>query len=234
MSQIKQIAELESKSSDEVLEWGLKKYGRKIVLASSFGAEDVVLIDLITRICPKPRIFTLDTLKLPIETYEVMEKVKERYGIEIEVYYPQKTSVEEMIKKYGEDLFYKSLELRKLCCQVRKVEPLNRALSNCSAWICGLRREQAVTRTQVKKVEIDKAHGGIVKLNPLAYWTEKELWDYIKTNDVPYNALHDKGYPSIGCVPCTRAIKPGENIRAGRWWWESPEEKECGLHKTQK
>ncbi len=135
-----------------------------------------------------------------------------------------------MIKEYGPNLFYKSVDLRKLCCHIRKVEPLNRALKNLSAWICGLRREQSVTRQKVRKIEIDYLHNGIVKINPLADWTEGEVWDYIRKNNVPYNSLHDKGYPSIGCAPCTRSIKEGEDIRAGRWWWESPEQKECGLH----
>lgn len=226
----KKAEEFESKSAQEVLKWTLKKYGRKVALASSFGVEDVVLIDMMVNINPKSRIFTLDTGRLPQETYQVMEEIREKYKVKIEVYCPDTRRVEEMIKKHGPNLFYKSIDLRQLCCRVRKVEPLERAFLGLSAWVCGLRREQTVTRTEIKKVEIDQAHGAIVKVNPLADWTEKKVWDYIKKNQVPYNRLHDRHYPSIGCAPCTRAIKPGEDMRAGRWWWESPEEKECGLH----
>ena len=229
--EIAQEAEgLETKSAQDVLKWALSEFGERIALASSFGAEDVVLIDMLAKIDPKARVFTLDTGRLPQETYEVMEKVREKYGTKIEVYFPETKSVEEMEEKHGPNLFYKSLDLRKLCCQVRKIEPLNRAFSDLDAWICGLRREQAVTRTVIKKVEIDKAHGSIVKVNALADWTEKQVWAYIKENNVPCNTLHDQNYPSIGCAPCTRAIEPGEDVRAGRWWWETPEQKECGLH----
>ena len=228
--------DLESKTAQEILMYALEKYQDKVALASSFGAEDVVLIDMLVKISSRstvysPRIFTLDTGRLPQETYDLMDKIKEKYRIKLEVYCPDTKSVEDMVSKEGFNLFYKSVELRQLCCRVRKVELLNRALKDLSAWICGLRREQSVTRTGIKKIEIDLTHNSIVKINPLADWTEKQVWDYIKENNVPYNALHDKGYPSIGCAPCTRAIKPGEDIRAGRWWWESPDKKECGLHK---
>ncbi|MCM8804428.1 MAG: phosphoadenylyl-sulfate reductase [Candidatus Omnitrophica bacterium] len=228
---------LESKSPQEILKYALEKYQDRVALSSSFGAEDVVLIDMLVKVSQdlslnfQPRIFTIDTGRLPQETYDVMDKIKEKYKINIEVYFPDAKSVEEMVSKYGFNLFYKSVELRQLCCKIRKVEPLNRALKNLDAWICGLRREQSITRINIKKIEIDYAHNSIVKINPLADWTEKQVWDYIKVNNVPYNILHDKGYPSIGCAPCTRAIKPGEDIRAGRWWWEAPEKKECGLHK---
>jgi len=238
------IENLESKTAQEILRHTLDKYQEKVALASSFGAEDVVLIDMLLKINPQARIFTLDTGRLPQETYDVMDEIKEKYKINIEVYFPDTKSVEDMMCKYGFNLFYKSVELRQLCCKVRKVEPLNRALRNLDAWICGLRREQAVTRTEIKKIEIwsrgfspvDEPKGStpgstpIIKINPLADWTDKQVWDYIKENNVPYNTLHDKGYPSIGCAPCTRAIKPGEDVRAGRWWWETPEKKECGLH----
>lgn len=214
-------------SAEEVLKWAFNKYSEKVASANSFGAEDVVLTDMISKINPKARIFTLDTGRLPQETYDVWEKLEEKYKIKIIPYFPDKEAVEKMILEYGPNLFYKSLELRKFCCKVRKIDPLNRALSELDAWICGLRREQAVTRVEIKKVE----EGTPVKINPLADWTEKQVWDYIKKNNVPYNKLHDKNYPSIGCAPCTRAVKPGEDIRAGRWWWETPEQKECGLHK---
>ncbi|HID94904.1 MAG TPA: phosphoadenylyl-sulfate reductase [Candidatus Latescibacteria bacterium] len=222
--------EFEKKSAQEMLDWVLSTYGDRIALASSFGAEDVVLIDMMVKINPRPRIFTLDTGRLPYETYDVMERIREKYKIEMEVFFPDAKSVEEMLREHGPNLFYKSTELRKLCCEVRKIRPLERALADLEAWLCGLRREQSVTRTEIKKVEVDVAHNSIIKINPLADWTEKQVWDYIKANDVPYNALHDQNYPSIGCAPCTRAVKPGEDIRAGRWWWETPEKKECGLH----
>jgi len=222
--------EFEKKSAQEMLDWVLSTYGDRIALASSFGAEDVVLIDMMVKINPRPRIFTLDAGRLPYETYDVMERIREKYKIEMEVFFPDAKSVEEMLREHGPNLFYKSTELRKLCCEVRKIRPLERALADLEAWLCGLRREQSVTRTEIKKVEVDVAHNSIIKINPLADWTEKQVWDYIKANDVPYNALHDQNYPSIGCAPCTRAVKPGEDIRAGRWWWETPEKKECGLH----
>lgn len=226
-----QTEDWETKTAQEILKYALEKYQDKVALASSFGAEDVVLIDMLVKINPTARIFTLDTGRLPQETYDVMDKIREKYKIKLEVYYPDTKLIEDIVSKEGFNFFYKSIELRQLCCWVRKVEPLNRALKNLDAWICGLRREQSVTRTVIKKIEIDHAHNSIVKINPLADWTEKQVWDYIKENNVPYNVLHDKGYPSIGCAPCTRAIKPGEDIRAGRWWWELPEQKECGLHK---
>ncbi|MEK6646498.1 MAG: phosphoadenylyl-sulfate reductase [Candidatus Firestonebacteria bacterium] len=222
--------ELENKSPEDVLKWSFDTFKDKVALASSFGAEDVVLTDMMVKINPSARIFTLDTGRLPQETYEVFEKTREKYKVNIEVYCPDTASLEKMTEEYGPDLFYKSIENRKLCCTKRKIEPLNRSLSKLDAWICGLRREQSVTRTKVEKVELDVSHNNMAKINPLADWTEKQVWDYIKANDVPYNALHNKNYPSIGCAPCTRAVKPGEDVRAGRWWWESPEQKECGLH----
>lgn len=225
-----EIRGIEGQRAQTVLEWALKKYGNKIALASSFGAEDVVLVDMLAKVDPKGRIFTLDTGRLPQETHEVIEAIRDKYGVKIEVYYPQTKAVEEMVTNYGPNLFYESVELRQLCCGIRKVEPLNRVLAGLSAWISGLRREQSVTRGDVKKIEIDETHGSIIKVNPLADWTESQVWNYIKENKVPYNKLHKQNYPSIGCAPCTRAIEPGEDIRAGRWWWEAPEQKECGLH----
>ncbi len=225
-----QQQDLEKKSAQEILKWAMEKYGSKIALASSFGAEDVVCIDMMVKIDKKARIFSLDTGRLNPETYDVMQAVMDKYGIAIEVYFPDAKAVEDMMREKGPNLFYESIENRKQCCGIRKVVPLNRALSTLSAWITGLRREQGVTRVSVPKVEIDEAHGNIVKVNPLADWTWEKLWEYIRENNVPYNKLHDQNYPSIGCAPCTRAVKPGEDFRAGRWWWESPENKECGLH----
>lgn len=222
--------ELETKTAQELIKWAFEEFGDTVSLASSFGAEDVVLIDMVARISPQIPVFTLDTGRLPDATYEVMEKINEKYGISIRPYYPLTEAVENLVAEHGPNLFYKSVELRKLCCSVRKIEPLQRALEDLSAWICGLRRQQSVTRTQVKKVEKDEASDSIIKINPLADWTESQIWAYIKENEVPFNRLHDEGYPSIGCQPCTRAVLPGEGVRAGRWWWENPETKECGLH----
>jgi phosphoadenosine phosphosulfate reductase len=176
------------------------------------------------------RLFTLDTGRLNQETYDCMDAIRERYGVQIEVFFPEATGVEKMVRENGLNLFYNSVDLRKLCCAVRKVEPLNRALKDLDAWMTGLRREQAVTRVDIRKVELDKDHGDIVKINPLVDWSYDDVWDYIRRNNVPYNRLHKQGYPSIGCAPCTRAVRPGEDFRAGRWWWENPNTKECGLH----
>lgn len=221
--------EFERKMPQELLEWGLKEFHPCIAFAWS-GAEDVAILDMLVKINPKARIFTLDTGRLNPETYDLIDRVRERYGIDIEVMFPDAAEVEEMVREHGVNLFYQSVENRQLCCNLRKVQPLKRMLSSLDAWITGLRRGQAVTRTVLKKIEIDESFGGIIKLNPLADWSHKDVWDYIHKNNVPYNELHDKGYPSIGCAPCTRFVKPDEDIRAGRWWWESPEGKECGLH----
>ncbi len=232
-SSVKSVIEsgqLESKSAQEVVRWALETFGDKVALASSFSAEDVAIIDMMVKVNPKARVFTLDTGRLNQETYDVMDKIREKYGARIEVMFPQREAVEQMVREKGLNLFYHSIENRKFCCGIRKVEPLNRALATVDAWITGLRREQVVTRAAVKKVDIDADHGGIAKINPLADWTWEQTMDYVKEHGVPYNALHDQGYPSIGCAPCTRAIKPGEDFRAGRWWWERPEQKECGLH----
>jgi len=222
--------EFEGQTAQEFLDWALKEFSSDMALASSFGAEDVVLIDILWRLDPKFRVFSLDTGRLHEETYEVMEAICEKYGITIESYFPDAAKVEKLERERGFYSFRHSVEERKECCGIRKVEPLNRALGGLKAWITGLRRDQGMTRTETDKIEIDKAHGSIVKLNPLAEWSEKQVWDYIHENKVPYNKLHDRGFPSIGCSPCTRAIKFGEDIRAGRWWWETPDSKECGLH----
>lgn len=224
-------AGFENASAENVLGWAFNKFGNKLGLASSFGAEDVVLIDLAVKIDPAIRVFTLDTGRLHQETYEVMDAIRHRYGIAIEVCFPERNSVTAMVEEHGLNLFYRSIEARKLCCRLRKVEPLRLKLKEFDAWICGLRQDQAVTRTGIKKVEYDATHG-LVKINPLADWTATDIWDYIREHDVPYNKLHDKEFPSIGCAPCTRPVNVGEDIRAGRWWWEEPDKKECGLHTT--
>ncbi len=223
-------AEFEKASSVAFLQWALKEFPEGLALASSFGAEDVVLIDILHTLGAKVPVFTLDTGRLNEETYAVMDAVRSKYKISIESYFPDAAKVEALERAKGFYSFRESVDNRKECCGIRKVEPLNRALKGRKAWMTGLRRDQSVTRTGVDKIEIDAAHGGIFKLNPIAEWTNDDVWAYIKKNGVPYNKLHDQGYPSIGCAPCTRAVKAGEDIRAGRWWWESPEHKECGLH----
>lgn len=230
-AQVDRLAEeFESKSAQEILEWALHTFGSKIGLSSSFGAEDVAIIDMMSKIDKNVKVFTLDTGRLNQETYDVMDDIRAKYDIKIEVMFPDQKEVEEMVRNLGMNLMYASVENRKMCCNIRKVHPLNRALTNLDGWITGLRRDQVATRADTRKIEIDSAHGGIVKLNPIADWTSDMVWDYIRKNNIPYNKLHDMGYPSIGCEPCTRAIKQGEDPRAGRWWWESTVNKECGLH----
>ena len=219
----------EQLAAQDVVRLAHDRFGRRAALSSSFGAEDMVLIDMLMRVDPQARIVTLDTGRLPQETYNVMDATRERYGTAIEVFFPQADAVQAMVAEHGVNLFYHSVDFRKLCCGIRKTEPLKRALAGLDAWITGLRREQSVTRTAVHKIEWDESNQ-LVKVNPLADWTQDDVWKYIREHNVPYNALHDRGYPSIGCAPCTRAIQPGEDQRAGRWWWEHPETKECGLH----
>ena len=221
--------QLTGKSAEEIVRWAADTFGSEIAFASSFGAEDVALIDIISRVAPELPMFTLDTGRLHDETYEVMENVRTRYQLPILSQFPDREAVEKLEREKGYFSFRESIENRKECCGIRKVVPLKRALSGLNAWMTGLRREQSVTRTEMQALEWDEGNG-IAKVNPLIDWSEQQVWDYIKTNNVPYNALHDRGFPSIGCAPCTRAIKPGEDVRAGRWWWENPENKECGLH----
>ncbi|HTL03654.1 MAG TPA: phosphoadenylyl-sulfate reductase [Vicinamibacterales bacterium] len=221
--------EADSMGAQDVVRLAHERFGARLALSSSFGAEDMVLIDMLMRVDPKARIVTLDTGRLPQETYNVMDAAREKYGAAIEVFFPQAEAVQAMVGEHGLNLFYHSVELRKLCCGVRKMEPLKRALAGLDAWMTGLRREQSVTRTALHKIEWDEGNQ-LIKVNPLADWTHDDVWKYIRDNNVPYNALHDRGYPSIGCGPCTRAVQPGEHERSGRWWWEHPETKECGLH----
>jgi phosphoadenosine phosphosulfate reductase len=230
--QLEKLAdEFETKSAQQILKWAIDTFGTRVALSSSFGAEDVVIIDMMAKIDKsRAKVFTLETGRLNQETYDVMDDIRARYGIPIDAYFPDQKEVEEMIRSKGMNLMYASVENRKLCCEIRKVHPLNRALATLDGWITGLRRDQVTTRATTKKVEIDGSHGGIVKINPLADWSSDMVWDYIRKNNVPYNKLHDKGFPSIGCEPCTRAVMPGEDPRAGRWWWENAAAKECGLH----
>jgi phosphoadenosine phosphosulfate reductase len=218
------------KTPQEVLKWSLDNLHPKIAMASSFGAEDVVVIDMMMKINPKARIFTLDTGRLNQETYDVMDEIRKKYNVNIEVMFPDQNEVEQMVRVNGLNLFYHSVGNRKLCCGIRKVHPLNRILSTLDGWITGLRADQTEVRLNANKIEFDEQHNGIIKVNPIIEWTWDQTWDYIKKNNIPYNKLHDNGFPSIGCEPCTRAIKSGEPLRAGRWWWESDSQKECGLH----
>jgi phosphoadenosine phosphosulfate reductase len=220
----------EDKSPEETLTYFLNAHGERIALASSLGIEDQMLTDIILKIKKNARIFTIDTGRLFPEAYSLIDKTNMKYSFKMEVYFPENKPVEEYVQTNGINAFYESVEKRKACCSVRKIQPLLRALSSLDVWICGLRQEQSVTRTGIQVVEWDEANG-LIKINPLANFSEQSVWDYIKKNSVPYNPLHRKGFPSIGCQPCTRAIQDGEDIRSGRWWWENPEHKECGLHR---
>jgi len=215
----------------ELLRSAVDEFGANggLTFANSLGAEDMVLTDLICTQRLPIEIFSLDTGRLPPETYTLMGAVTQRYGLKIKVFFPDAAEVEGFVNRHGINAFYESVALRRACCEVRKLAPLARALAGKAAWITGLRAAQSITRSTVTVREIDTAHG-LVKLNPLADWSEAEVWAYIRLHQVPYNALHDQFYPSIGCAPCTRAIALGEDIRAGRWWWENPQTKECGLH----
>ena len=224
-------SDLGSKSAQEILSWALRTFGDRVVLATSFGLEGVALIDMASKLGMPYKVLTLDTGRLPEETYEVMDRIREKYKISVEVYFPDAAKVEALVRSKGLYSFRQSVENRKECCGIRKVEPLQRALKHRDAWVTGLRREQSVTRTDLSMFEIDDAHGGMLKINPLIDWSGKKVWEYVRKNKVPYNKLHDQGYPSVGCQPCTRAVKPGEDIRSGRWWWERPEHKECGIHR---
>jgi phosphoadenosine phosphosulfate reductase len=216
--------------AQEIIERAGKEFGNGIGFATSLGAEDQVITEMIASVDKSIRIFTLDTGRLFPETYEVLEKTRNRYGLDIKVYFPDAGEVEKMVNEKGINLFYESIENRKLCCSIRKVHPLQRAINGLTAWITGLRRDQSLTRAGMHLVEPDEANH-LIKINPLINWKEEQVWKYINERNIPFNALHNQGYPSIGCQPCTRAVENGEDIRAGRWWWELPGQKECGLHK---
>ncbi len=222
--------ELEKLGAKDLIKHVVTELGTDFTLAHSLSAEDTVLTDMLFAANPKFNVFTLDTGRLNPESYELLARLTEKYKLNIKIYFPEKESVEKMVNEKGINLFYESLENRKLCCGIRKVEPLNRALKGYSAWICGLRKGQGATRAAVEKIEVDTNHGGILKINPLADWSFDEVMQYLKDKSIPYNRLYDQGYTSIGCAPCTRAIKPGQSERDGRWWWENPDSKECGLH----
>ena len=228
-----QITELnkrfEGVPAEEAMAYFLDRYRGRIALSSSMGAEDQVLTDMILRIDPSVRIFTLDTGRMFPEVYELIDRTNKKYNIAIEVFFPDAAAVEKMVREKGINLFYEGIENRKQCCGIRKTQPLKRALGDLDIWVCGLRSDQSLTRINTRILEWDDTHG-LLKLSPLAQWSNEEVWAYLKRHHVPYNPLHDKGFPSIGCQPCTRAIEPGDDIRAGRWWWEQPESRECGLH----
>jgi phosphoadenosine phosphosulfate reductase len=223
-------AQLTSRSAEEIIAWAVAEFGAGLTFASSFGAEDMVVLDLLLRADPGASVFLLDTGRLHQETYDLIEATRRYYGRVFTVYVPRTEALQDLLTTEGPNSFYRSVEDRKACCRARKVEPLARALAGKAAWLTGLRRGQAVTRTDLPVVETDSAHGGMLKINPLAAWTEEQVWAYIREQGLPYNALHDRGFPSIGCASCTRTVAPGEDLRAGRWWWETPEHKECGLH----
>jgi phosphoadenosine phosphosulfate reductase len=228
--QIDQLnAEFGAADTAHILDYFINTYNNKIAFASSMGAEDQVITQMIANINPKTKIITLDTGRMFPETYDLIERTNARYKINIEIYFPDRAQVENMVREKGINLFYESIENRKLCCHIRKIVPLQRALKGLDVWISGLRRSQSVTRKDLKLVEWDN-NNQLIKINPLIEWTEDQVWHYIEKNNIPYNRLHDQGFPSIGCQPCTRAIEPGDDVRAGRWWWEQPDHKECGLH----
>jgi phosphoadenosine phosphosulfate reductase len=217
-------------SAAEILRWAIERFGRRLAIASSFSIEDCVAIDIAHAIDPGVRVFALDTGRLPDETYMTAERVRAKYGTEIEWQFPDRELVERLERTKGLYSFRDSLDERHECCGIRKVIPLGRALADLDAWVTGLRREQSVTRTDTPEIEWDAEHGGIAKINPVITWTAGQVRSYATERRVPIHPLHDRGYPSIGCAPCTRAVAPGDHPRAGRWWWENPENKECGLH----
>ena len=225
------LAETGGLDAAGLLAWAARRFAGRIALASSLSVEDQALTDMLAAVRPAVPIFTLDTGRLPQETHDAIDATRARYGVRIEALCPDAAVLEDMLAQHGTNSFYASVENRKRCCRIRKVLPLQRRLATLDAWITGLRREQAATRADVRRIEWDDANG-LVKINPLADWTTDQVWDYVRSNHVPYNRLHDRGYPSIGCAPCTRAVAPGGDIRSGRWWWEQAEggHKECGLH----
>jgi phosphoadenosine phosphosulfate reductase len=217
--------------AEEVLRWALEEFGSRAAISTSFQATGMAILDMAACMTGGDvRVFTLDTGRLHQETYDLIEKVRRRYGIRVEMLAPDAGELSRMLSLHGPNLFYEGVGKRRLCCEIRKVRPLNRKLAALDAWIVGLRRSQSESREDVDTVQLDHDHGGIVKVSPLAHWTEEQVWDYIRRNDVPMHGLYGRGYPSIGCAPCTRPTKPGEPQRAGRWWWEDDADKECGIH----
>ncbi len=221
--------ELSNSTPHEIIGFFLNKFPDTIALSTSLGLEDQVLTEIVASVNKKARIFTLDTGRLFPETYDLIDRTCRKYDITIDVYFPNTEDIEEMVNSKGINLFYDSIENRKLCCHLRKLVPLARAMDGLDGWITGLRKDQSVTRTDMQLIEWDE-NNNMLKINPLINWTERDVIDYIEARSIPNNPLHKKGFASIGCQPCTRAIEPDEDIRAGRWWWEDPDTKECGLH----
>jgi phosphoadenosine phosphosulfate reductase len=224
--------EVEQLDASQLVSWAAGQFGNRLVLASSFSAEDMALIDIVRRADVQLRVFTLDTGRLHQETYDMVEEVRKRYALEVDLLVPEQADLESLLRADGPNGFYRSVAQRRRCCEVRKVQTLQRYLKSASAWITGTRRSQSVTRSDLERVQIDWAHGGLLKISPLAHWSSEEVWAYVRKHRLPIHALHEKGYPSIGCAPCTRAVAPGEPHRSGRWWWEDESTKECGLHRS--
>lgn len=230
MENIEELNNLFAKANaDYIIKYFADKYGSKAAFSTSFSIEDQVITHLLSEIKKDVKIFTLDTGRLPYETYNLIDKTREHFNVKIDIYFPDTVAVEEMVNEKGVNLFYNNVDNRKHCCFVRKVVPLKRALIEKEIWITGLRKEQSVTRENIDIVEYDNGYD-IIKVNPIYNWTEEQIWEYIKENNIPYNQLYKQNYRSIGCAPCTRAVEKGGNIRDGRWWWENPDSKECGLH----
>lgn len=223
------LSSLETMSAQELMQWALDSYGSRFGISNSFQAEDLVLVDMAARLDPSVRVFTLDTGRLPQETYDVIDAARDRYGLKVEVVAPDTGEVERMTTRHGANLFYREVVLRKLCCHIRKTRPLERKLAELDAWAVGVRREQSPERAGVMKAAWTD---GRLKLSPLADWTAAQVEDYVARHGVPRHPLAARGYPSIGCAPCTRPVAPGEHERAGRWWWEQDASKECGIHVT--
>jgi phosphoadenosine phosphosulfate reductase len=230
----KQLAErlnnqFKASPPEDILIFFTREYRNRIALSTSLGAEDQILTHMAANIDKTIRIFTLDTGRLFQETYDLLDITRNKYGLNIETYFPDYEEVEKMVNEKGINLFYESIENRLLCCHIRKTEPMKRALTGVDVWISGIRREQSISRKDIQIVEWDDQNN-LLKVNPLVEWNHDQVWEYIRHHNIPYNKLHDKGYPSIGCLPCTRAVEQGEDLRAGRWWWEMDGNKECGIH----
>lgn len=222
--------EYDDQDPEALLEWAMDRFGDRFALMSSFQAEACVLIDMASHINSDVRVMTIDTARMPQEQYDIIQTIRDRYGINVEMLFPEASAVETLVRRNGPNLFYESVNKRLLCCHIRKVLPLNRALRQLDCWGTGLRRDQWATRANIRKVDLDHDHGGLVKIAPLADWTEEDVWDYIREEEVPVHPLYERGYTSISCTPCTRPVPEGEDPRSGRWWWETNAPKECGMH----
>jgi phosphoadenosine phosphosulfate reductase len=222
--------EIEQLNEKEILKWAFDKFKSKVAIVSALGPDTIIIIDIAHKLNIPLEVITIDTGRLAKETYDLINEVENKYKMRIRKYFPDYREIEYLVNKEGLFSFRDSVQKRKECCKIRKINPLKRALKDKVAWISGVRKDQSITRLQAKKIEFTDNFEGHYKINPLLNWTKEMVWKYIKENNVPYNKLHDIGYTSIGCAPCTRAIKKGEDTRAGRWWWEDPEQKECGLH----